>query len=121
MRVCVQCRQLMPATAAVCPHDGGAIEAADPLPAGVRVGGYRIVRLLGEGGMGYVYEAVHEVLGRRTAIKFLRPEFASEPEVVARFTQEAEAVNKVNHEHIVNVYDIGDAGDGSVYFVMELL
>ncbi len=121
MRVCTQCRQLVPAGAAHCPHDGGRVEDVDPLPEGVRVGGYRIVRLLGEGGMGYVYEAVHEVLGRRTAMKFLRPEFSTEPEVVARFMQEAQAVNLINHEHIVNVYDIGDGADGSVYFVMEYL
>ena len=121
MRVCAQCRQLLPARAAVCPHDGGAAEDVQTLPAGARVGGYEIVRLLGEGGMGYVYEAVHEVLRRRTAMKFLRPEYATEPEVVTRFTQEAQAVNLINHENIVNVYDIGDASDGSVYFVMEYL
>ncbi len=121
MRVCTQCRQLLPASVSACPHDGGAVEDVAVLPADTRVAGYRIVRLLGEGGMGYVYEAVHEVLRRRTAMKFLRQEYASEPEVVTRFTQEAQAVNLVNHEHIVNVYDIGDAADGSVYFVMEYL
>ncbi|HUQ04726.1 MAG TPA: serine/threonine-protein kinase [Kofleriaceae bacterium] len=121
MRVCSRCWQLVPASAPVCPHDGAAVTDTPTLPAGTMINGYRIVRLLGEGGMGYVYEAVHEVLRRRTAMKFLRPEFAAEPEVIARFTQEAQAVNLVQHEHIVNVYDIGDAADGSVYFVMEYL
>ncbi|MCA9675806.1 MAG: serine/threonine protein kinase, partial [Myxococcales bacterium] len=121
MRVCTQCRQLVPARAAVCPDDGAAAEDVATLPEGARIGGYRIVRLLGEGGMGYVYEAVHEVLRRRTAMKFLRAEYAGEAEVVARFTQEAQAVNLIDHDNIVNVYDIGDAVDGSVYFVMEYL
>ena len=121
MRVCSQCWQLLPASAPACPHDGAAATETATLPAGTLVNGYRVVRLLGEGGMGYVYEATHEVLRRRTAMKFLRPEFAAEPEVIARFTQEAQAVNLVQHEHIVNIYDIGDAADGSVYFVMEYL
>jgi tRNA A-37 threonylcarbamoyl transferase component Bud32/HEAT repeat protein len=121
MRVCSRCWQLLPASAPTCPHDGATATETATLPAGTLINGYRIVRLLGEGGMGYVYEASHEVLRRRTAMKFLRPEFAAEPEVVARFTQEAQAVNLVQHEHIVNVYDIGDAADGSVYFVMEYL
>jgi HEAT repeat protein/tRNA A-37 threonylcarbamoyl transferase component Bud32 len=111
----------MPGDAQVCPSDGAAAENVEQLPSGAKIGDYKVVRLLGEGGMGYVYEALHEVLHRRTAMKFLRPEFAVEPEVVTRFMQEAKAVNLVDHENIVNVYDIGDAADGSVYFVMEYL
>jgi len=94
---------------------------SDKLPVGARVGAYRIDRVLGEGGMGFVYEATHEVLGRRAAIKFLRPELASEPSVVARFLQEAKAVNLIDHQNIVNVYDFSDGADGAVYFVMEYL
>src|SRR4051794_29746075 len=91
------------------------------LAIGTKVGGYRIDKLLGEGGMGFVYEATHEVPARRTAIKFLRPELATEPSVVARFLQEAKAVNVIDHQNIINVYDYGDGADGSVYFVMEFL
>ncbi|HEV7559239.1 MAG TPA: protein kinase, partial [Kofleriaceae bacterium] len=93
----------------------------EKLQVGARVGGYQIVRLLGEGGMGFVYEATHEVLNRRSAIKVLRPELAGNASVVARFLQEAKAVNLIDHQNIVNVYDYGDGADGSVYFVMEFL
>jgi serine/threonine-protein kinase len=93
----------------------------EKLQVGARVGAYQIVRLLGEGGMGFVYEATHEVLNRRSAIKVLRPELAGNASVVARFLQEAKAVNLIDHQNIVNVYDYGDGADGSVYFVMEFL
>ncbi|MCW5806729.1 MAG: serine/threonine protein kinase, partial [Deltaproteobacteria bacterium] len=121
MRICSQCKLLLRPDARRCPTDGGAAEAVDQLPAGARIGAYQITRLLGEGGMGFVYEATHEVLRRRTAIKFLRPELAGHPQVVTRFLQEARAVNVIDHQHIVNVYDYGDGADGSVYFVMEFL
>jgi hypothetical protein len=88
-----------------CPADGAPYQFVETLPKDTRLGAYRIDRVLGEGGMGFVYEANHEVLRRRTAMKFLRPEYASVPDVVARFTQEAQAVNLVDHENIVNVYD----------------
>src|SRR5262249_55399507 len=91
------------------------------LPDGSRVGAYRISKMLGEGGMGFVHEATHDVLGRRAAIKFLRPEFASQPAVVTRFLQEAKAVDIINHDNIVKVLDYADGADGSVYFVMEYL
>ena len=88
---------------------------------GSKIGAYKIEKLLGEGGMGFVYEATHEVLHRRTAIKFLRPELATHAQIVTRFLQEAKAVNVINHANIINVYDYGDGADGSVYFVMEYL
>ena len=120
MRVCAQCKSLLSQGARVCPTDGGPAEDVETLPAGARLGAYKIVRVLGEGGMGFVYEAVHEVLHRRTAIKMLRPEIAS-PEVIIRFLQEAKAVNLIDHQNIINVYDYSDGADGSVYFVMEYL
>ena len=121
MRVCSACKRLLTSSAKHCGSCGGPAEAVTELPAGALVGPYKIVRVLGEGGMGFVYEAVHSLLNRRTAIKFLRPEFAGDADVVARFMQEAKAVNVINHEHIVNIYDYGDAADGSAYFVMEFL
>ncbi|HWU89252.1 MAG TPA: serine/threonine-protein kinase, partial [Kofleriaceae bacterium] len=93
----------------------------ETLPKGTRLGVYRIDRVLGEGGMGFVYEATHEVLNRRTAIKMLRPELTKIEQIVTRFLNEAKAVNLIDHQNIVNVYDYGDGLDGSVYFVMEFL
>jgi HEAT repeat protein/tRNA A-37 threonylcarbamoyl transferase component Bud32 len=121
MRVCTRCRSLLSGAASTCPSDGAPAEEVERLPGGTLLGAYRIDRVLGEGGMGFVYEATHEVLHRRTAIKLLRPELASHPQVVTRFLQEAKAVNVIDHPNIINVYDYGDGADGSVYFVMELL
>ncbi len=118
--MCAQCKSLLSPGTLACPTDGGPAEDVETLPAGARLGAYKIVRVLGEGGMGFVYEAVHEVLHRRTAIKMLRPELAS-PEVIVRFLQEAKAVNLIDHQNIINVYDYSDGADGSVYFVMEYL
>jgi len=121
MQLCTRCRTLLPAGAQTCVKDGAPAEAVTALPDGALVGAYRIVRMLGEGGMGFVHEAIHEVLNRRTAIKVLRPEYVSNQDVVKRFLQEARAVNVINHDNIVNVYDFSDGSDGGVYFVMEFL
>jgi serine/threonine-protein kinase len=121
MRVCTSCRTLLKADAHHCPADGAAAEIVETLPRDTRLAGYRIDRVLGEGGMGLVYEATHEVLNRRSAIKMLRPELASQAAIVTRFLNEAKAVNLIDHQNIVNVYDYGDSQDGSVYFVMEFL
>jgi serine/threonine-protein kinase len=121
MRVCTLCRKLLPVEAAQCPADGATAELVSTLPAGTQLGQYRIERLLGEGGMGFVYEATHVSLGRRSAIKMLRPELAQQSHIVTRFLNEARAVNVINHQNTVNVYDFGDGSDGSVYFVMEFL
>jgi serine/threonine-protein kinase len=83
-------------------------------------GRYRIVRMLGEGGMGAVYEAVHLGLKKRFAIKTLLPAIAQSPEAQARFLREGEAASRMNHPHIVDVTDVGTEG-GIPYLVMEYL
>lgn len=84
------------------------------------VGRYRIEALLGEGGMGRVYEASHLSIDRRVALKVLRPELARVESQVQRFVAEAQAVNRVRHPHIIEVEDLVQDGE-RVYFVMELL
>lgn len=71
------------------------------------IGPYRIVRILGKGGMGVVSEAIHSGIGRRVAIKVLHPDLARNPEFVARFLGEARAVNVVDHPGIVQISDCG--------------
>jgi serine/threonine-protein kinase len=82
---------------------------------------YRIMRLLGEGGMGQVYEAQHVNINKRFAIKLLRPEIVSNPEAVARFRQEAWSASSIGHENIIEIDDFATLPDGSVYLAMEFL
>ena len=85
-------------------------------------GKYRLVRLLGDGGMGSVYEAQHEVLGTRVAIKVLHPELARRPGLVERFLQEAKVAAQIRSPHVVQVTDVDRTmPDGNAYIVMELL
>ncbi|MBI2892268.1 MAG: serine/threonine protein kinase [Deltaproteobacteria bacterium] len=84
-------------------------------------GKYRLVRLLGAGGMGSVYEAEHLLIGKRLAVKFLHAEFAESSEAVRRFQQEARAAAAAGHRGIVDIHDLGCAPDGAPYLVMELL
>ena len=85
---------------------------------GRRLGRYRVVRQIGSGGMGVVYEGVDEGLGRRVAIKVLWPHLASDAEFVARFQREARAAARLRHPNVVQVYDVGVEG-GVYYHVME--
>ncbi|WP_165703687.1 serine/threonine-protein kinase [Enhygromyxa salina] len=110
------------------PFRFGSEERADPDPAlqpGEIVGErYQIVRLLGEGGMGRVYEAEHTVLRRRVALKLLRRDARESPENLARFQQEALAASRIRTPEIVEIVDfanhVGVAGP-QTYMIMELL
>jgi len=82
---------------------------------------YRILERIGEGGMGTVYLCEHVALGKRMAIKVLRPEFSRDEELVRRFQQEARAASQIGQENIVDVIDFGRTPDGSMYFAMEAL
>jgi serine/threonine protein kinase len=84
-------------------------------------GRYRLTRLMGEGGMGQVYEGYHETLDRKVAVKVLLPRFAYEPKFRERFLREAKAASKVRHPNVVQILDFGDTPGGSVYFAMEFL
>ncbi len=88
---------------------------------GDNVGSYRVVRRLGEGGMGAVYEALNEAIERRVAIKVLHPSFARDQATVTRFFNEARAVNRIAHPSLVQIHEHGYQPDGTAYIVMELL
>lgn len=133
---CPSCGQLTPPGELVCPHDGTAIpdpltisstlvrmpsvSESDPL-VGQTVGEYYVEQRIGAGGMGLVYQAVQPIIGKRVAIKVLRPELAQSEEQMHRLLAEARAVNAIGHRGIIDIFAFGQLADGRHYLVMELL
>jgi serine/threonine-protein kinase len=95
-------------------------EQGERLRLGHVLGNYRLIRKLGEGGVGSVYEGEHIRLGRKMALKVLHPDVAS-AETIARFFNEARAVNEIKHPNILDVEDFVTADTGEHYLIMELL
>jgi len=125
-RHCPVCQGRFPADFRVCPRDAVALEDApegeDPLVGQVLADSYEVMRVLGEGGMGRVYEAKHTRLtGKRFAIKLLHPDLARQPEVVTRFQREAEAASGIAHPNVLGVHDVNVTLEGQPYIVAELL
>jgi serine/threonine-protein kinase len=85
------------------------------------LGNYRLLELIGRGGMGWVYRAEHIKLGREVALKLLRPEYSARRDSVGRFFQEARAVNRIRHRNIVDATDFIELDDGTTFIIMELL
>jgi serine/threonine protein kinase len=84
-------------------------------------GKYRVERLLGQGGMGAVFEGYHLLIERRVAIKVLLPEVTASSEGAVRFDREIRAAGRIGNEHILEVFDVGSLPDGSRYMVSEFL
>ncbi|MCC7538051.1 MAG: serine/threonine protein kinase [Deltaproteobacteria bacterium] len=106
----------------MCPLDRTAlVDLPDPLLGRVLGGRYRLTGRLGEGAMGAVYRARHEQLPREVAVKVLSPDLALEPVYRERFLREARAANRIQHDHVIDITDVGETEDGVAFFVMELL
>ena len=112
------------------PMDGGTVTPVGPPPSrsarralvGQTVDGkYKVRAILGEGGMGAVFEAEHVAIGRVVAMKVLHPAQATKKVAVKRFHQEARAAGGIGHPNICEVFDFGTLSDGSPYLVMERL
>ena len=100
--------------------EGQAHNEVQLLNAGSTFGKYQIVRPVGRGGMGVVYEATHTELKKKVALKVLNPQFAHEPEIAARFLREGESAARIRHPNVVDIYDVGVEGEIH-YLVMEFL
>lgn len=126
MKGCPKCGQQFSGAEEFCPQDGSTLEPletdeTDPLIGTTLDGRYAIQSLLGEGGMGVVYLAIHAVIGKKCAVKVLRQEIANENDVSERFIQEARSAAAIGNEHVIEITDFGQTPDGSPYFVMEYL
>jgi serine/threonine-protein kinase len=149
-RLCETCGLSVPADTDICPRDGTVLldastssfpgdpggarrtspgrtvqvmddpSAQDPLT-GLKVGEYELRQRIGVGGMGLVYEGIQPLIGKRVAVKVLRPELAAAEEQVARLLAEARAVNAIRHRGIVDIFGFGQVPDGRQYIIMEYL
>ncbi|HVR01854.1 MAG TPA: serine/threonine-protein kinase, partial [Polyangia bacterium] len=109
------------AAIAAAPAPSGADPNFDSLIGATLAGRYEILRRIGEGGMGAVYEARHTVIGKRVAVKVLLEKFLTKSDFVARLLQEARLASSIGHENIVDVTDFGTTDDGRSFVVMEFL
>ena len=121
MKVCPTCFGLYGPEQFLCPKDHTPTEDSVQVLLGRTLGTYEVKSILGEGGMGVVYEGEQPTIGRRVALKVLRPELSLRDDLVERFIQEARAVNTIGHGNIVNIYDFGKTPFGTFYIVMEYL
>jgi serine/threonine protein kinase len=133
MRTCPQCGKAYADGVAYCDSDGTRLSTLDSTDApanpniGRVLGSYRLSTLLGEGGMGQVYLAEHTRLGRKVALKLLRPEYARHTKAVQRFFGEARAVNQISNDNIVEITDFienevdAEGKPAEKYYIMELL
>src|SRR5258705_1256475 len=84
------------------------------------IGKYKLIRVIGEGGMGRVYEALDPIIGRRVAIKTISINVMANPEAHARVFREGQAAGQLSHPNLITIHDIAES-DGTTYIVMEYL
>jgi len=129
-RICPECRRFTDLE--LCPHDGTPTISAslvqqkpDPLMGQMLAGRYRILELLGKGGMAKVYVAEQVAMQRKVAVKVIFPSAHEDPQsfldTVARFRREAMACSRLEHPNTVRVFDYGSTDEGILFLVMELL
>jgi Protein kinase domain len=93
----------------------------DPLIGKVLSDRYRIVRKVGEGGMGAVYQAEHALIEKKIALKILFQDLTRRPDLIQRFLQEARSASRIGHENVIDISDFGQSPDGLVFIAMEFL
>jgi eukaryotic-like serine/threonine-protein kinase len=126
---CPSCQTPVDPSQHFCPACGtvlapGDAQVPEQTLIGQTLGGkYKVVRLIGEGGMGTVYEGEQQLgtTKRKVAVKTLQTEFSRDPKIKARFEREVGTVAELEHPNTIQVYDFGSSGDGILYIVMEFL
>jgi len=122
MKHCPQCSTGYPDTLAACPTHGLPLnEIRDLKPGMVVHHSYRIVRKLGQGGMGAVYLAQHTLMDEPRALKFLSAELSQDAAFTARFLREVRTLRQIRHPNVVDCGDLESAEDGSLFFSMEFV
>ena len=126
MKVCPECERQYGEDVEFCAHDGAKLrsiedENEDPLIGRMLDGRWRIEEKFGEGGMGSIYLASQESVGREVAIKTLRTALSDNEEFADRFMQEAKVTSTISHPHCVTILDFGQTENGTLYLAMEYL
>jgi serine/threonine protein kinase len=126
MQRCPKCQKDYPKGVDFCPKDGSRTvpapaSAATPRKAKTEIGNYVLVRKLGEGGMGVVFEAEHKMIQKRVALKMLHADKANDVQIYERFKREAKISSQIKSPHIVDITDFGQTENGDLYLVMEFL
>ena len=122
---CPNCGASYPPSVRLCPRDGTVLGGHQPTEerfVGVVLHGkYRLDSYLSSGGMGAVFKATHVMLGKPVAVKLIKADLVTSPDMVRRFQREARAATSLTHPNIVAVYDLGQTDDGTLYIAMELV
>jgi serine/threonine-protein kinase len=123
-KVCLECQRQFTGIVAACPHDGTTLVtlARDPMIGTCLMGKYDIIDVIGHGGMGVVYKGRQVLMERIVAIKMLQSQHIADSMSVKRFHQEGKASSKLNHPHVITVYDFGvTPTSGQPFIVMDFL
>jgi serine/threonine protein kinase len=119
--VCIYCKDVHPMELSMCPVTGKTMSPAHKLSFSTLMDAYAVNKVIGEGGMGVIYDGEHKATGRKVAVKFLNPLMNQSRDAYERFTREARAATMINHQNIVRVLDIGTTPTGLPFIVMEYL
>lgn len=123
-KTCTTCNTTYPDEMVFCPSDGTSLrldDAQGDLIGMVIAERYKVNKLLGEGGMGKVYQAQHVRLPQQAAIKVLHQDMVKDAGAVARFNREAANAARIEHDRVARVFDFGETSDGLVYIAMEFV
>ena len=125
MKYCPICERNYGDEVQVCQMDGATLKIfgarQDPYVGKVIKSRYKVIKKLGEGGMGTVYLAEQMSVGRKVALKLLQGNYATDDEFIGRFRREARLAASLNHRNIVTVYDFDQGDDETLFIAMEYL